>query len=85
MNGKLTLDENIADAGGLVAAFDSWKKRDEASPDPHLPGLSKFTKEQLFFLSFGNWWCSKTSKEQAERLHYVDPHAPAFARTLVSS
>lgn len=85
VNGRLTLDENIADAGGLAAAFDSWKRRDGASPDSHLPGLSKFTKEQLFFMSFGNWWCSKVSKEQAERLHYVDPHAPSFARALVSS
>lgn len=84
VNGRQTLGENIADAGGLGASFHSWKKRDEASPDPHLPGLSSFSKEQLFFISYANWWCSKTSKEIAEKLLYVDNHAPSFARAIVS-
>ncbi|RJE21177.1 endothelin-converting enzyme [Aspergillus sclerotialis] len=82
VNGLLTLGENIADAGGLGAAFHAWKKRDEASPDAHLPGLSSFSKEQLFFISFGNVWCSKISKEMAERRIYTDPHAPDAARIL---
>lgn len=85
VNGQLTLGENIADAGGLGASFHAWKKRDEASPDAHLPGLSSFSKEQLFFISFGNLWCSKMSKEMAERRIYTDPHAPASARILVST
>ncbi|KAL1982237.1 hypothetical protein VTN96DRAFT_1606 [Rasamsonia emersonii] len=88
VNGRLTLGENIADAGGLSAAFHAWKKRDEASPDPLLPGLDHFTKEQLFFIAYSNWWCSKTTKEAAIRAIYEDPHAPKPARiqgTLANS
>lgn len=83
MNGRLTLGENIADAGGLSAAFHAWKKRDEASPDPLLPGLDHFTKEQLFFIAYSNWWCSKTTKEAAIHAIYEDPHAPKPARIQV--
>lgn len=84
VNGRLTLGENIADAGGISAAFHAWKKREDASPDPVLPGLSRFSKEQLFFISYGNWWCSKTSPEAAEGAIYSDPHAPKPARIIVS-
>lgn len=85
MNGRLTLGENIADAGGLTASFHAWKKRDEANPDLPLPGLDAFSKEQLFFISYGNWWCGKTTKEAAEKAIYTDPHAPKPARIIVSS
>jgi endothelin-converting enzyme len=83
VNGRLTLGENIADAGGLSAAFHAWKKRDEASSDKLLPGLDHFTKEQLFFVGYSSWWCSKTTKEAAVRAIYQDPHAPKPARILV--
>lgn len=84
VNGRLTLGENIADAGGISAAFHAWKKREEASPDALLPGLSKFTKEQLFFISYANWWCGKSTLEAAREAIYNDPHAPKDARILVS-
>ncbi|KAJ9360622.1 endothelin-converting enzyme [Paecilomyces variotii] len=82
VNGRLTLGENIADAGGLTAAYHAWQKRDSASPDPKLPGLGDFTKEQLFFVSYANWWCSKTTREAAVRAIYSDPHAPKPARII---
>ncbi|CAG8033000.1 unnamed protein product [Penicillium nalgiovense] len=82
VNGRLTLGENIADAGGLTASYHAWKKHDEAKPDLHLPGLDAFTKEQLFFISYGNWWCGKTTKEAAEQAIYNDPHAPKSARII---
>ncbi|KAH8695544.1 endothelin-converting enzyme [Talaromyces proteolyticus] len=88
VNGLLTLGENIADAGGLSAAYYSWKKHDDAHPDRSLPGLTQFTKDQLFFISYSNWWCGKTTKEQAIRAIYTDPHAPKSARiseTLANS
>lgn len=84
VNGRLTLGENIADAGGLTAAFHAWKKHDEAKADLRLPGLESFTKEQLFFISYGSWWCGKTTKEAAEQAIYNDPHAPKSARNIVS-
>ncbi|OQE20033.1 hypothetical protein PENSTE_c014G01737 [Penicillium steckii] len=84
VNGRLTLGENIADAGGIGASFHAWKKHDEAKPDLHLPGLSNFSKEQLFFVSYANWWCGKTTKEAAEQAIFNDPHAPKSARIILT-
>lgn len=83
VNGRLTLGENIADAGGVNAAFKAWKKRDLQNPDLQLPGLNdRFTKDQLFFVSYGRTWCSKIRKEAAIDRIRTDPHSPAFARIL---
>lgn len=80
VNGKLTLGENIADAGGLSAAFSVWQKRQETEPDLALPGLDFFTQEQLFYISYGNFWCSKYTNEALTRAVYTDEHSPNFAR-----
>ncbi|KIW66438.1 hypothetical protein PV04_05773 [Phialophora macrospora] len=82
VNGRLTLGENIADAGGLAAAFKAWQKRAAEKPNQDLPGLDFFTQEQLFFVNYANWWCGKTRKETAIQRIYLDPHAPKFARIL---
>lgn len=83
INGKLTLGENIADAGGLTAAFQSWKRRDAEKPDELLPGLEEFTKEQLFFLAYGLTWCGKHREEETIRRIYTDPHSPDSWRIKV--
>ncbi len=82
VNGKLTLGENIADAGGVSAAFAAWKKRRAEKANEDLPGLDHFTQEQLFFVSYANWWCGKSRKETAINRIYTDPHAPKWARIL---
>ncbi|EXJ93893.1 hypothetical protein A1O1_02286 [Capronia coronata CBS 617.96] len=82
VNGRLTLGENIADAGGVAAAFAAWKKRAAETPNQHLPGLDFFSQEQLFFVSYANWWCGKTRKETAIQRIFTDPHAPKWARIL---
>jgi endothelin-converting enzyme len=82
VNGKLTLGENIADAGGVAAAFAAWKQRQENMPDKDLPSLEYFSQDQLFFVFYANWWCGKLRKEQAVQYIYTDPHSPAWARIL---
>ncbi|KAL1601682.1 hypothetical protein SLS60_006597 [Paraconiothyrium brasiliense] len=82
VNGRLTLGENIADAGGLSASFQAWKRRAHKKPNHDLPGLDHFTQDQLFFVSYSNWWCGKTRKETAIQRIYTDPHAPKWARIL---
>jgi endothelin-converting enzyme len=85
VNGRLTLGENIADAGGVSAAFAAWKRReaaDDGSGELDLPGLDYFTHEQLFFVNYANWWCGKSRKETAIQRIYTDPHAPKWARIL---
>ncbi|KAF3763247.1 endothelin-converting enzyme 1 [Cryphonectria parasitica EP155] len=80
VNGKLTLGENIADAGGLTAAFQSWQQRDDEKADLQLPGLQHFTKEQVFFLAYGLTWCGKSREERSVQLIYTDPHSPSQYR-----
>lgn len=84
VNGRLTLGENIADAGGLSAAFHAWKAIEEKNPAQLLPGLQDFTKEQLFFITAPSLFCGKTRQERAVNLIYKDPHSPSWARILVS-
>jgi endothelin-converting enzyme len=82
VNGRLTLGENIADAGGVSAAFAAWKIRAAEKPNKDLPGLGYFSQEQLFFVSYANWWCGASKKEAAINRIYTDPHAPKWARIL---
>jgi endothelin-converting enzyme len=76
VNGKLTLRENIADAGGVSASFAAWKKRNDQKQNPGLPGLERFTNEQLFFMSFAGRRCSKTRPAQAVKNILTDAHSP---------
>ncbi|KAL8826961.1 MAG: hypothetical protein Q9170_007205 [Blastenia crenularia] len=82
VNGRLTLGENIADAGGLSAAFHAWKAIENKQPAQLLPGLQHFTKEQLFFITYPSLFCGKTRKERAVNLIYKDPHSPSWARII---
>ena len=82
VNGRLTLGENIADAGGLSAAFQAWKHRTKDEGDQDLPGLSFFSHEQLFFVNYANWWCGKIRTDEAVDRIYTDPHSPKWARVL---
>ncbi|XP_065060809.1 endothelin-converting enzyme homolog [Rhopilema esculentum] len=84
INGKVTLGENIADNGGLKAAYNAykaWVKKN--GEEPILPGLDA-THDQLFFISFGQSWC--TSARTAALLDQLDTdsHSPAMDRVLGS-
>ncbi|KAI4194985.1 MAG: hypothetical protein LQ346_003564 [Caloplaca aetnensis] len=82
VNGRLTLGENIADAGGLSAAYHAWKKIEEKEPSQLLPGLQHFTKEQMFFITYPSLFCGKARQERAVFLIHKDPHSPSWARIL---
>ena len=81
VDGKTTLINNMADIAGLQAAFNAWK--DAGKPGKTLPGLEKYSKEQLFFMSFGNRFCSKTTPAKAVERLLTDNYAPNPARILV--
>ncbi|KAK3335872.1 hypothetical protein B0T19DRAFT_471055 [Cercophora scortea] len=81
ISGAVTPGENIADAGGLRAAYDTWKKlrADGKSNDWTIPGLEDFTPEQLFFIFYGNLWCSSETPAQVD---LANPHSPGPIRII---
>lgn len=82
LNGQQTVGENVADAGGISAAWLAWQKRKQTSPDKHLPGLASFTQEQLFYISYGNIWCTKYKPEALAQQVLTDPHSPGMFRSM---
>ncbi|CAF1385129.1 unnamed protein product [Rotaria sp. Silwood1] len=94
INGLLTLDENIADNGGLRIAYAAYKrylKRHHLLSIAYLkhhqqqllPGLN-LTDEQLFFIGFAQTWCAKTTPEMAEAALVTDTHAHPKYRVIGS-
>ncbi|KAH8416738.1 hypothetical protein KR222_000817 [Zaprionus bogoriensis] len=83
LNGKQTLGENIADNGGLKAAYHAYlRTTPENEADVlKLPGLN-LTHPQLFFVSFAQVWCSSTTDETNLLQMEKDPHSPSQFRVI---
>jgi len=76
LSGKLTLGENIADLGGIKAAhrgFLAWAA--DSGVDPHAPAMDGLTHEQLFFVSFGQIWCTKSTPQNDKLMALTDTHS----------
>ncbi|KAG4098305.1 Metalloproteases [Neocallimastix lanati (nom. inval.)] len=87
--GENTLGENLADNGGLARAYESWKLSLKEDPEQVkkanqlLPGLSSYTMDQLFFITYGQLWCDIEENKEAfvtEYLMLLDVHSPNSAR-----
>ncbi|ORX68079.1 zincin [Anaeromyces robustus] len=81
VNGKSTLGENLADNGGVDRAYEAWKisiEKDINAKENNklLPGLTKYTQDQLFFIAFGQTWCTKRRPEIAVKYIKTDVHSP---------
>ncbi len=79
VNGRLTLGENIADIGGVKQAYQAykqWEERHEATA----PAIEGLTNDQLFFVAWGQVWCTLASKEYERLQVTTDPHSPAKFR-----
>ena len=77
VNGKLTLTENLADLGGLAAAFDAYR---------HTLGSRINDKDYVrqqdrqFFIGFARSWRSTMSEEGLRKYLTTDNHAPESYR-----
>ncbi|KAI8908534.1 hypothetical protein EDD86DRAFT_247697 [Gorgonomyces haynaldii] len=67
-----TIGENMADNGGLHTAYDAWLRTGEQPEDK----MDKFTKEQLFFMAFGQTWCAVRDDSTIKFLLEKDVHSP---------
>ncbi len=76
INGEITLSENVADLGGMLASYQAWEKHVKRTEKPLIDG---FTSEQRFFLYYARLWRAKGSTAYYARL-LGDPHAVPSAR-----
>ncbi|HEV2227588.1 MAG TPA: M13 family metallopeptidase [Steroidobacteraceae bacterium] len=77
VNGRQTLSENIADAAGLADSLDAWRLTLGGRP---AAGAAGFSAEQLFFLSFADFWRQKIREPALRQRLVTDGHAPAEYR-----
>ena len=68
INGSSTLDENLADWMGLVAAYEAYKNvtldASPGAPKTEYPyELNKYSQDQMFFLSYAQTQCSSDSQQ----------------------
>jgi predicted metalloendopeptidase len=81
LDGKLTLGENIADFGGIKAAYAGYRAWLKGQTDKQLvQGLSN---EQLFFVGFAQGWCTHETPESQRLRATIDPHSPPKQRVNV--
>ncbi len=80
INGKLTLGENIADLGGVIIAYNAFKKSLEGKPRP--AKIDGFTAEQRFFIGYAQGWLRKTRPEAIRLLVQSDPHSVTDWRVM---
>jgi len=75
VNGRLTLGENIADLGGVKAAYNGYRGviGDDLKAESPVPGL---TNEQLFFVGYSQVWCALSTPEFNRLQVQSDPHSP---------
>ena len=77
--GERTQGENMADNGGVKSAYTAFSNLKSDIDQKQFPGLD-YTPEQLFFMGFGQIWCSYYSKAYAKTSILTDPHSPAPVR-----
>ncbi len=73
VNGKQTLNENIADLAGISAAYDAYRTSLAGKAVPVQNGI---TGDQQFFLGFAQQWASKSSEAFLREQVMTDDHSP---------
>ncbi|XP_072318061.1 endothelin-converting enzyme 2b [Eucyclogobius newberryi] len=82
VNGKQTLGENMADNGGLKAAYKAYRSWVQKHGEEKLLPAVNLTNDQLFFVGFAQVWCSVRTPESAHEGLVTDPHSPPRFRVI---
>eukprot|EP00731_Ephydatia_muelleri_P014445 Em0008g165a len=81
VNGNLTLGENIADNGGLETSYRAYRDIVSTTTSPLLPNVN-YTQDQLYFIAFGQVWCSLLTESYIQSSTKLDPHSPGPFRVI---
>jgi putative endopeptidase len=77
VRGFATLGENIADLGGVVIAYEAFRKTDQWKQGQALHGL---TPDQRFFLGYALAWLGDRRPESLAQQIMTDVHSPQALR-----
>lgn len=77
IDGALTLDENLADLGGLGIALDALRQATANMPDPEIDGMKR---KERFFANFAFTWRSVTTAERLALELATNTHVPGRVR-----
>ncbi|HSE42115.1 MAG TPA: M13 family metallopeptidase [Acidobacteriota bacterium] len=77
VNGDATQGENIADLGGIVLAWDAFKKTEQYKSGEVIGG---FTPAQRYFIGWTIGWMNNIRPENLAVRVKTDVHAPSFLR-----
>ncbi|KAI5752755.1 hypothetical protein M8J77_020003 [Diaphorina citri] len=82
--GVATKGENIADNGGLEMGYLAYKKylSEQGGFEPRIPGLEKFSPEQLFFIGYASNWCESVSTESLLEDYLSGEHSTQRLRVI---
>lgn len=82
VNGVNSLGENMADNGGVKAAYTAYQTFiQQNGPDQVLPMLN-FTPNQLFWISAAQLWCGVTRPEYDTMQYATNVHSPFNYRII---
>ena len=79
VNGEATQGENIADLGGLLLAWEAFKKTEQYKSGKPIGG---FTPEQRFFIGWALSWMSDIRPAALAVRVKTDVHAPSSLRVI---
>ena len=77
VDAQLTMGENIADLGGIILAFNAYKKTKEYKSGKKLLG---FTPEQRFFIAMAQIYKINFTEQELKNRLSNDPHSPGIYR-----
>jgi len=79
INGDLTQGENIADLGGIIMAYEAFKKTDQFKNNVNIAGLNP---SQRFFLGYALAWMVNERPEATANQVKSNEHSPAKFRVI---
>lgn len=79
VNGEQTLEENLADQGGVKLGYMAVDKILKTRPEA-VPWLGKYTERQQYWIAYAQSWCAKNTVESLRSQMTNDVHPPAEFR-----